>query len=196
MKTDDLSKVPQYGRGNAVFVGATDQPGTAFTETKANGESVGSAIVRPTVPAVGDSLGTRKVSLVKPPALASDGFTDTCAEATPAPATRAIAVNDRVVMTRRQRGARGLVDMRVPSMLNGRLSHGPGWCLAATELDSAGRRSEPEFVRLGVELALAWNLPWRGTAAHPRAAIKVTVRAGRAGGVRRARTVVQAVTSC
>src|SRR6478735_1994396 len=99
------------GAGNVVLVGVTVQPGTALTETKANGWSVGMVTVTAVVPAVGDSFGTRNVSLVKSPAATSPGLTVTCAAATPAPATRATAVSEMVVITRRQRRTRGVVDI-------------------------------------------------------------------------------------
>src|SRR6478735_8180537 len=69
--------------------------------------------VSATVPAVADSLGTRKVSLAKLPAATSDGLTLTCAAAMPAPASRPTAVRERTAMPRRHRGARELVVMVV-----------------------------------------------------------------------------------
>src|SRR6478735_777557 len=100
------------GVGSVVLVDVAVQPGTSLTDRKANGCSAGMVTVTAVVPAVSDSVGTRKVSLIaSSPADASDGLTETCADAMPAPAARAMAVSETVVITRRQRRARGVVDI-------------------------------------------------------------------------------------
>src|SRR6478752_9932109 len=100
------------GVGSVVLVATAVQPGTSFTDRKANGCSAGRVTVTAVVPAVSDSVGTRKVSLIaSSPAVASDGLTETCADAMPAPATRAMAVSETVLTTRRHLRTRGVVDI-------------------------------------------------------------------------------------
>src|SRR3954447_2210959 len=81
------------GLASLVLVTFATQPGCGLMLTDARGVSLGKDTARPVVLAVGDSVGTRKVSLVNPPASASRGLTLTCADAGPAsrtdPASRA-----------------------------------------------------------------------------------------------------------
>jgi hypothetical protein len=62
------------------------QPGRGWTRREAIAASSGIWMRSETVLAVSLSLGTRKVSLPKPPGAASDDETETCAEAMPLPA--------------------------------------------------------------------------------------------------------------
>src|SRR5664279_18106 len=101
------------GVGNVILVGVTVQPGNGLTATSANGWSAGMVTVTPTVLAVSDSVGTRKVNVVESPAAAVEGSTVTCAAATPAPATRVRAAKVTVVITRRHRRPRGENGMKV-----------------------------------------------------------------------------------
>jgi hypothetical protein len=75
------------GGFSAVRVSVVDHPGIGSVLTEANGVSVGSWMRSFTVLAVSLSFGTRKTILPKPPWVASGDDTETCADATPRPAT-------------------------------------------------------------------------------------------------------------
>ena len=110
--TASVSVVPYDSTGLAsfAFVAAAVQPGTGLVLTYRNGVSCGSLTVSFTVPAVADSLGTRKVSALNPPLVGLSGVTRTWAEAvaagsraSPAVASPASTSRDR----RRRVGAGG-----------------------------------------------------------------------------------------
>src|SRR3954454_4920709 len=81
------SVVMGFGSGASVTV--TFQPVTGLTLTNANGVSWGSCTASLTVPALPDSLGTRKLSWLNDPAVGLSALTLTWASAVPAvkPAT-------------------------------------------------------------------------------------------------------------
>ena len=76
------------------------QPATGLTETNAIGAFSGIVTSSLTVPAVAFSLGTRKLSLAKPPWVAVLGLTVTCADAAPAKPRTATAVTATTVPAR------------------------------------------------------------------------------------------------
>ena len=108
---------PSVTGGSSVTVcGVAVQPGIGISDTLGNGWSVGSDTLTDSVLAVADSFGTRKVSLAHEPAATSFGFTETCANATPAP--RPKSSTEAAVMTparraRPCRDSRGRVASRV-----------------------------------------------------------------------------------
>ena len=81
--TASVRVVPYDSTGLASFdfVATAVQPGTGLVLTYRNGVSCGSLTESFTVPAVADSLGTRKVSAVNPPAVGLSGVTRTWADA-------------------------------------------------------------------------------------------------------------------
>jgi hypothetical protein len=61
------------GSGRAPRSTTAVHPGSGLVRTEVSGVSVGSSTGSATVPAVSDSVGTRKVSWVKPPAVVDSG---------------------------------------------------------------------------------------------------------------------------
>ena len=91
------------GLGNVRSEVVIVHPGRDCTITSATGLAVGKSIVTFTVPAVSDSLGTRKeMRPISPPRTASGEVTATCAIAAPAVSTRDVVANAVAVSARRR----------------------------------------------------------------------------------------------